>query len=140
MVQKSYLRSVIAEPGTLTPAQVTQLADLRRCVVNQLHGSNFEGSGRTAAALFSKTENDFTNTALDQNRQRAITAAGQLAGNQTEADRALMAGAQAGSTAASDIGKLTAEGGLATGKLCGGALGDVASLINRQSKLSQVTA
>jgi len=123
----TYLRSLIMSPGTLTPAQQSQLADLRRSVANQIHGSDFAGSGRTAAALFKKTEGDFVNTALDSNKQQAITAADKLAGT---SDAAATAAAQAGLTGATDI----ANADIAQGKLYGAALGDVTSLINRQNK------
>ena len=123
----TYLRSLIMSPGTLTPAQQSQLADLRRSVANQIHGSDFAGSGRTAAALFKKTEGDFVNTALDSNKQQAITAADKLAGT---SDAAATAAAQAGLTGATDI----ASADIAQGKLYGAALGGVTSLINRQNK------
>lgn len=127
----TYLRSLIMSPGTLTPTQQSQLADLRRSVANQIHGSDFAGSGagsgRTAAALFDKTENNFVNTALDSNKQQAITAADKLAGT---SDAAATAAAQAGLTGATDI----ANADIAQGKLYGAALGDVTSLINRQNK------
>ena len=123
----TYLRSLIMSPGTLTPAQQSQLADLRRSVANQIHGSDFAGSGRTAAALFKKTEGDFVNTALDSNKQQAIGAADKLAGT---SDAAATAAAQAGLTGATDI----ANADIAQGKLYGAALGDVTSLINRQNK------
>ena len=127
----SYLRSLVASPGTLTPAQQMQLADLRRSTANQLHGSDFAGSGRAAAAVFNKTENEFTNTALAQNKQQAINAADKLEGVSTSA---AMAGAQAGATAADQSANITAQGGLAQGRLYGAALGSVGSLIANQGK------
>jgi hypothetical protein len=79
-----YLKGVVSEPGELTPAQQTQLEDLRRSVDSQIRGSQFAGSGRSAAALMKKTETDFVNQALENNRNRAMTAATTLnAGNST---------------------------------------------------------
>jgi hypothetical protein len=121
-----YLRSLVVQPNTLTPAQQSQLADLRRSVANQIHGSQFAG-GRTAAALFKQTEDNYVNDALQQNRQQSINAADQLAGT---SNKAAEAGAAAGVTGATTV----ANSDLATGKLYGQALGDVSSLINRQNK------
>lgn len=127
----SYLRTLVASPQTLTPAQQSQLQDLRRSTANELHGSDFAGSGRTAAALFKKSEDDFTNSALQQNQQNAIGAADKLAGTSSTAENAAI---QAGLTGA----ETNANADIATGKIYGQALGDVSSLINRQSKLQQV--
>jgi hypothetical protein len=131
---QSYLRGVMATSDTLTPAQVQQLELNRLDIKNQIHGSGFAGSGRTAEALFKKGDSDFVNTALDQNRNKAIAAADTLNGRATAADNALLQGAQAGTTGATTV----ANSEIATGKLYGQALGDVSSLINRQSKLQQV--
>lgn len=133
----TYLRQVIAEPGTLTPAQTVQLEDLRRSVGNQIHSSNFAGSGRTAVALFKKSESDFTNEALDQNRQRALTAAGGMYGAATgaatgSANADINTGLQVGKTfgdAGTRAGLYDAQAGLATGQLTGKAIGDIGSLI-----------
>ena len=106
----TYLRSMVMQPNTLTPAQQTQLADLRRTTANQIHGSDFAGSGRTAAALFDKTENGFVNSAMDQNKQQSISAADKLA---STSNAAAEAGAAAGVTGATTEGNAD----LATGKL-----------------------
>ena len=124
---QSYLRSLIVSPDTLTPAQTKQLQLNRLAIANQIHGSEFAGSGRTAEALFKGQDSDFINTALDQNKNKAVAAADTLQGRQTAADTALLSGAQTNATAT-----------LANGKLIGGALGDVSSLISRQSKLSSL--
>lgn len=131
----SYLRSLVADPGALTPAQQEGLAEVRRGVTNQIHGSDFAGSGRTAAALFKDTENNYVNTALQANKSQAINAADRLSSTSTTA---AIASAQAGSSAATATGNIEAQQGIATGKLYGQALGDVSSLISRQSKLNQI--
>jgi hypothetical protein len=132
----SYLRDMIADPGTLTPAQQSQLADLRLSTANQLHGSDFAGNGRTAAAIFQKTEDSFTNTALDQNRQRAVGAATTLTGASTAARGQEFNAMQAGANAGLQGAETTAANDIATGKIMGQALGDVGSAAAKASKLS----
>jgi hypothetical protein len=80
-----YLQKVVATSDQLTPAQAEQLNLSRQSLDNQLHGSDFAGSGQTAAALFKSSENDFTNTALQNNRQNAIQAATALNSNANSA-------------------------------------------------------
>lgn len=82
----SYLRSVVAGDGSLTPAQQKALADARLSDANMIHSSNFAGSGRSAAALLKQNETDLTNSSLEANRQRALTAAGTLNGQQFQAN------------------------------------------------------
>lgn len=75
-----YLRSVLADPESLTPDQRAQLIDMRREVGDTIRASGFGGSGRSAAALFKKTETDFTNDVMARNRAAALSAAGMMAG------------------------------------------------------------
>jgi hypothetical protein len=128
----NYLHQVVADADTLTPGQKSQLADSRRAVTNQLHGSDYAGEGRTAAALFKTSEDNFTNTALANNQKAATGAADTLATAPVPGQSALMAAGQAGMNAA-EVG---ANADIAKGKLYGQAIGDVGSLINRNSKLS----
>jgi|GEM_PF-5615837 len=124
----SYLRQVVAEPDALSPAQQQQLQDLRENLATQLHNSNFAGSGRTAVDLIKRGGADFTNTAIDQNQRAAEGAARVLAGGQSTADRAL-----------EQIGAARGAEGLANARMFGTALGDIGSLINRQTKLRTVS-
>jgi hypothetical protein len=80
-----YLQGVVATSDQLTPAQAQQLTLARQAVNNQIHGSDFAGSGQTAAQLFDQTESTFANTALQQNRQNAIQAATALNSNANSA-------------------------------------------------------
>ncbi|MGD0420558.1 MAG: hypothetical protein ABSA68_13430 [Xanthobacteraceae bacterium] len=128
----TYLRQVLASPTNLTPEQQYQLQQNRISLANQIHGSDYAGSGRTAAALFKTTDDNFVNTALQANQGRADTAAKQLDATSTQAAESA---AQAGATGATSEANIEANAGLATGKLYGQALGDVTSLVTRQSKL-----
>lgn len=159
----TYLRGVVADPGKLTPAQAAQLDELRRGVSNQIRGSTFAGSGRTASALFRKAESDFTNEALERNRQRAFDAASVMAGRGNAAE---MAAAGLHSNEGSQIAGLTANLGtnnanlitstgkaagdaeqraglydanadIANAKLYGQALGDISSAIANQQRESR---
>ncbi len=128
----TYLRTMVANPQTLTPVQQENLAEMRRANINEIRGSGFAGSGRTASELFKKTDADYINGALQQNKTNAINAADKLQGTSTSA---AMAGANAGLQGA----EIDANADIATGKIYGQALGDVSSLINRQNKLSTLT-
>jgi hypothetical protein len=159
----TYLRGVVADPGKLTPTQQAQLDELRRSVDNQIRGSQFAGSGRTARSLFRSAETDFANDALEKNKQRAVDAANVMAGRSNAAE---MAGAgqtmQVGTNVAnltaglgnnsanliSNTGKVAgdsaAKSGLyeaqadaANGKLYGQAIGDISSIISNQSRESR---
>jgi hypothetical protein len=128
----SYLRSLVAQPQTLDPAQQSELQDMRTSVTNQLHGSDFAGSGQTAAAIFKKTDSDFVNTALQQNKQNAISAADKLSGTSTSA-------AESGANAGLEGAVTGANAATSNAKVIGQALGDVGSLISRQSKLGALS-
>lgn len=141
----SYLRGVIADEGSLTPAQMQGLEELRRGVGNQIHSSNFAGSGRTATALFRRAEGDFINDALENNRTRSFNAATGMQGGATSAATGI-ANSQANTGAA--VGKLyndaTTKAGLydagatvANGKLSGEALGQVSSQIATEQRNSR---
>lgn len=128
---QNYLRNVVAGSGDLTPAQQKALDDIRLNTTNQIRTSSLAGSGRSAAAVLNDQTNRFTLGALDQNRQLAYGAAGQMA----------QRGAQAGFGIAGDynnIGKvygdassrsglIRASADLATGKLFGGSGGSAIS-------------
>lgn len=135
----AYLRNLVADPNTLNPAQKAQLADLRVSTNNQLHGSDFAGSGRTAAAVFKKTEDDFVNDALASNAHRADSAANTLSSNSNAATgqefNALQAGANAGLTGAENDANLS----IANSKLMGSALGDIGSIISKGNKLASLS-
>jgi len=137
----AFLRTLVADPGSLTPAQRSQLADLRASTANQLHGSDFAGNGRTAAAVFGKVEDEFTNNALASNRQQAIGAANTLSSASTAAQgqkfTALRAGADAGITGANaglKGAEANANNDIATGKLIGQAIGDIGSAATKSTK------
>ncbi|WOF74130.1 hypothetical protein QMT40_001777 [Parvibaculaceae bacterium PLY_AMNH_Bact1] len=74
----SYLRTIIADPGRLTAVQKEGLEEARRGANNQIRGSSFAGSGRTAAAMLRSVDADYINTALEANKSRAAGAAGGL--------------------------------------------------------------
>ena len=135
----NYLRNMIADPGTLTAAQQSQLADLRTSTANQLHGSDFAGNGRTAAAVFGKTEDSFTNDALTSNRQQAIGAANTLSSNSNLAQGREFSAEQGGANAALQGAQSTASNDIATGKLIGGAIGDIGSSAAQASKLQALS-
>lgn len=75
-----FLREVVANPQRLTPDQRYQLEEQRRVNAQNIRASGFAGSGRTAAALMGKVENDTVNAMLEKNRAAALAAAGDLAG------------------------------------------------------------
>lgn len=147
-----YLRRTVGEQGNLTPLQQQQLAEIQRQQTNQVRTSSIAGSGRTAAALFRDTSNDFINRSLEANRGRAFGAAGTLAGQSYGAGMAragvplAMGRDLAGMTAnigrvqgqgIKDVGSTNAQAELATGKLYGSAVGDIGSYIasaGRQSR------
>lgn len=146
-----YLRGVIADPGTLTPAQQAQLEQNTREFESSIRGSQFAGSGRTAAALFKKGVSDFSNDALAQNRARADNAAGVLAGQGNQATMAIasnesnlgsnIAGiaARTGQVQGDALAKAGAMTGDATaniGKITGGAIADTGKLTNDAMKSS----
>jgi hypothetical protein len=120
-----YLRSVLADPESLTPDQRAQLQDMRRNVGNTIVASGFGNSGRSAAALFKKTETDFTNDVMARNRAAALSAAGLMASTDNNA------GMQAANAAA--------ERGQQMAAIYAGAGGAKANLAsNRGSMLSSV--
>jgi hypothetical protein len=140
-----YLRRTIAEPGELTPVQRTQLDEARRTVSNQLRGSSFAGSGRTATAIFRGVESDFVNRALDHNRGRADAAAHKMHGSGTAAATSV-AGLQANlgretgaveGGAVRDVGNTNAAATLATGNLTGQTIGDLTSAIAASQRESR---
>lgn len=142
---QNYLRGVVAAPGDLTPAQQMRLEDLRRSTGNQIRTSAIAGSGRTAASLLRRVESDFTNNALETNRDRAFGAASGMAGRVGNASTAIAgldasmipaAGkAEAGGIAKGGLYQAGSE--LATGKLIGSGLGEIGSLIAQQNKASK---
>lgn len=76
-----YLRNVVAvDPNALTPSQKLALEDVRRESANRLAASGLRGAGRATTSALRKVEADFVGNAIDQNRRRADTAAGVLAG------------------------------------------------------------
>jgi len=133
----SYLRRVVAEPGELTPLQRQQLEDSRRSTANTIHSSNFAGSGRTGVELLRRNESDFVNQALENNRQRAMTAAGELAGSQNTSDAAAIGAGKAVGDATAKGGLYDAQAGLASGQITGKAIGDIGSLIASQQRESR---
>ncbi|MER9217859.1 hypothetical protein NKI48_02840 [Mesorhizobium sp. M0644] len=74
-----FLRNVVANPMKLTSDQKYQLAESRRINAQNIRSSGFAGSGRTAAAMMGKVENDQVNSMLEKNRAAAMNAAGGLA-------------------------------------------------------------
>ncbi|MER8602783.1 hypothetical protein NKH48_03175 [Mesorhizobium sp. M1233] len=74
-----FLRNVVANPMKLTSDQKYQLDESRRINAQNIRSSGFAGSGRTAAAMMGKVENDTTNAMLEKNRAAAMSAAGALA-------------------------------------------------------------
>lgn len=148
----SYLRTVVAGSGSLTPAQQAQLAELRRNVTNQVGTSSIAGSGRTAAALFKRAESDFTNDALARNRQSAIDAAGGMANRSgsyasgignisvgTGTQQAALSGqiGAAQGQGAANAGTIQGQGIAATGNMFGQTFGNVAGLINNGARQSR---
>lgn len=142
---RSYLRTVMAAPATLTPEQQVQLEDQRRAVNNTMRGNSFAGSGRTGAALLRKVETDFVNEALSRNRQRADNAASTMYGAGNQATNQI-AGIQANTGAAAGkaegdavqrAGIYDAQSTVASGNLMGRALGDIGSQIKNEQRESR---
>ncbi len=149
---QTYLRTVVADPGMLTPAQLQALEDLRRNTRNQISTSSIAGSGRTAAALLRRTESDFTNDALERNRSRAMDAASGMANRASNAattignisvgtgtQQAALQAKQGEVTgnATANSGAIGAQAELANGRLMGSAIGDIGSLIASQARQSR---
>ncbi len=153
----TFLRQVVATPDTLTPSQAAALDLQRQSVANQLHGSNFAGSGQTAAALFKQSEADFVNNAIDKNRQNAINAASALNSNANNAATTAASGiantatqgsnaianttsnssntiAGLESNAANATAGIQSNAGIANASLTGKAIGDIGSSIAQANK------
>lgn len=137
----SYLRQVVADPGSLTPAQQQALNDSRLSTSNALNSSSFAGSGRAGAALLQRNESDFVNKALEDNRARAIQAGTTLAGENTTAGTGIAnsqtASGKAVGGAEEKAGLYGGQALVASGNVAGKAIGDVGSYIASQSKLSR---
>jgi hypothetical protein len=133
-----YQQETIAGANGLTPQQQAALEDTRRQTNNALAVSGLRGSGRAAVAAVRRTEADFTNNALDQNRRRADQAASSLSGQYFQAGnqaantdvRSGMAQGQANF----QTGMIGAEQGIADATQRGRAIGDIASIINDTAK------
>ncbi|UVC14697.1 hypothetical protein [Mesorhizobium onobrychidis] len=109
-----FLRNVIANPMRLTSDQKYQIDESRRINAQNIRSSGFAGSGRTAAALMNKVENDTTNSMLEKNRAAAMAAAGGLADSYDQSGRGIAglqssegnAKAQAADTASARAGSM----------------------------------
>lgn len=149
---QSYLRGMVADPGHLTPAQLQQLTDLRRSSQNQISTSSLAGSGRTTAALLKRVESDFTNDALDRNRNRADSAARDMAGRSgqaamgvgnisvgTGAQQAALSGQIGAAQGAGTANSATAlaQGDLASGKMWSQTLGDIGGTLANMGRGSR---
>lgn len=139
---QAYEQRVVAGSASLTPEQQQQLEDQRRAVGNQIRGSSIAGSGRTAASLLRDTENRFTLGALGQNRARADTAAGAMAGRGFQAGVASAKAnegiGKAYGDAAENSGLIQGMSTMATGKQVASAFGDISANITRSNKLRQI--
>ena len=146
-----YIRDVIGGSNQLTPEQLAERDELRRRVENssQVAGSALRGSGRSFVDAMRAVENDYTNKALGQNRDRADRAALSFltpnfnaAGQQAAAHSTM--GTQVGNALAgqgSNLANATtagaqeqAQAGLANAGLWGSAIGDIASGIQGWQK------
>lgn len=149
---ESYLRGVVADPGSLTPAQRAQLDELRRQTRNQINTSSIAGSGRTAAALLRKTESDFVNDALEKNKARADQAASGMAARSGQAalgigNISVNSGTQQAAlsseigktqgSATANAGTIEAQGDLASGKLWSQTLGNLGGIIAQEARGSR---
>lgn len=140
-----YQRASIANAGKLTPLQAQQLDDVRRTTNNALAVSGLRGSGRAAVAAVRRSEADFTNRAIDDNRRRADAAASGLAQQSFRANeqaasvdaatgravgQGYVDGARATGQGALQAGLYGAESDLATAQARGRAIGDIGTIIN----------
>jgi hypothetical protein len=140
-----YLRRTVGEQGNLTPLQKQQLEEIQRQQTNQVRTSAIAGSGRTAAALFRNTSNDFINRSLEANRGRSFSAADRLAGERINASMGAARDipgytARAGQVqgdAINAVGGINANSTIATGKLYGSAIGDIGSYIASSGRPSR---
>lgn len=145
-----FLRQTVANPMRLSDAQRYQLDEARRVTGDQIRAGGWGGSGRTAAAMMGKVENDMTNSFMENNRLAALKAAdflGQTSVN-AERDKAAAIGEHSGmhGNAVLSIGKSQAgatravgenKANLATGQgqQMGQAIGDIgAAIVNWERK------
>lgn len=132
------LQDIAVGADGLTDFQRGELDRLRMETVRRLEAGGLGGSGRSVTAGVRDVETDFIRNALDQNRRRADTAAGQLAniGVGAQVDSANV-GRDTGLRTASalrDIGEVNANETVANAALRGAALGDIASLFAADRK------
>lgn len=129
----TYLRDVMGGSADLTPEQQAQLDRVRLSTGNHIRSSSLAGSGRAAAALMRSTENDFTNTALAQNRARADSAAGTLAGREYGAGSGM---AQNTMTSGTAQGNIVSAGGNTQANIIGNAGNAAGNVLNSVGQTS----
>ena len=158
-----FLRQVLANPSKLTDDQRRQVEEARRVTGENIRGSGYGGSGRTAAAMMGKVEGDMVSGMLANNRTQAMQIAAPMADRANEAiiGKAGAAGELGRSmqgiyggyydrygTAVTSVGKSTANaintqgnnvaGGItANAKLSGQAIGDISAAINNGARESR---
>lgn len=135
----NYLRDVVANPvGGLYPDQLEAQQDERRNALNDVSSSGLRGSGRAVTASLKKVDSDFVNTAMAQNRNNRMNAAGQLTGQYfTAGDNtasALASGANEAANTTEQQGTNTANLGTTNANMLGNTLGDIGSLIAQETK------
>lgn len=134
----SYLRRVITGSTALTPQQRAEREEIQRSTLNALSSGGLRGSGRAVTAAIKDTTGDFTNRALATNMARADSAADRFAAPYfNAAGDAARTHIGEGAFAGENIyqaGMDKAGADLATGRLYGSALGDIAGLIAGEVK------
>lgn len=128
-----YLMRTIGEDGTLNPAQQRELQRLRVDQKNALSTGGLRGSGRAITAAQRDGEINFIDRALENNRQRALSTAGQVGGANFSASTGIGTNAVAGAGQQGDIianiGQVGGQSDIANGALAGQTIGQVSGAI-----------
>ncbi len=131
-------QAVINRGSALTPEQELQVADSREQALNALKGSSLRGSARATSAIVADTDQRVRDNLMQQNLNRADTAAAGLSGQYFNAGNSLANNATNAGTVASqglvNTGDINAANSIGQGKLTGQAIGDVGALISDNVK------
>jgi len=128
-----YLMRTIGEDGSLNAAQGRELQRLRLDQKNSLAQGGLRGSGRAITAAQRDGEINFIDRALENNRQRGLSTAGQVGGANFSASTGIGTNAVAGAGQQGDIianiGQVQGQSNIANGQLAGQTLGQVSGAI-----------
>lgn len=133
-------QALISRGSALTPQQEMAVADSRDQALNALKGSSLRGSARATSAIVSDTDQRVRNAFMDQNQNRADSAATGLASQYFGAGNMMSNNAtQAGNAVSQGLlntGAINSANTMGQGTLRGQAIGDIGAVIADQVKES----